>query len=152
MIKHPQFLGFKLGLKFRIAPEGVKYEEYFNASEQENVVYVALLAGAYKHLKKDEVIKVGQTGRSMKSRWVGTLGIFNPKRNLRKNEKEDRRRWLNAAKKREVHVWVRPAKNMKMKYGKEISLTVSTRWAEEEYLDKYYRTKKGQRMESEKND
>src|ERR1700677_76283 len=93
MIQHPQFLGFKLGLKFRIALEGVKYKKYIKAFEESDVVYVALLAGAHKLLKKKEVIKIGQTKRSLQNRWDGTLGIFNG-RKLRKSEKEDCRKWL----------------------------------------------------------
>jgi NAD(P)H-dependent flavin oxidoreductase YrpB (nitropropane dioxygenase family) len=149
MVEHPKRLGFRLGLKFCITPKGVEYKNYCKISEEKDVVYVALFAGAHMRHKKNEVIKVGQTGRRLKDRWEGTLGIFKPTRKkLRNNEREDRRKWLEKAKGKEVDVWVKKAG--KIKYGK--GLQISTRWSEEEFFIRYYLPREVQRLKSKETD
>jgi hypothetical protein len=151
MAKHPEKIsGFKLGLTFRIHQNRVQDSVYKKPSYTKDVVYVALLAGSHEHLKKSEIIKVGQTSGTLMDRWKRTLSIFNPaKKSLRDNEKEDRRKWLKQANGKEVHVWVKKAGKIKINYKglpKQFHQKFySKRWAEEELLHDYYGLKPNQR-------
>lgn len=142
MVKHPRELGFKLGLRIRIGkPARITGEP---AAKTKDVVYVALLAGRSGTVNKRDVLKVGQTGRTLMQRWQGIMRIFDPKRKLRSNEREDRRKWLEAASGRDVWVWVKRAENVKIPYAKGlVERRFSTRCAEEEFLDEYYRPRIG---------
>jgi hypothetical protein len=141
MVIHPKRLGFKLGLRIRIG-EPASITEEPDAKADRDVVYVALVETSGL-LKKGDVLKIGQTGGTLSARWRGIAGIFGPK-NLRRNEKEDRRRWLKEADGTEVSVWVKKAAKMRIPYAKGLTRTrFSIRCAEEEFLDEYYRPRLG---------
>src|ERR1017187_10203644 len=110
-VKHPRKLGFKLVLQVRFGERGIE-KLTPDASTICDVVYVALLAKNGRSLKQGDVVKVGQTGPtkgSLMQRWRGIVGLF-PRRKLRrKNEREDRRRLLEATNGKKVWVWARAA-------------------------------------------
>jgi hypothetical protein len=142
MVKHPEELGFELGLKIRIGEPALIPARY-DPSKLHDVVYVAVLTEEGRPFQKRDVLKIGQTGRTLIARWTGIAGIFSRDK-LRVNEKEDRRKWLEAANGKEVFVWVRKAGEFEIPYAKELSQSrFSTRWMEEEFLDQYYQPKLG---------
>jgi hypothetical protein len=145
MLKHPKELGFTLGLTIRISvPASIVATPDATARD---VVYVALLAGNRKTIKKGDALRVGQTKRSLKSRWKGIAGIFS-RDNLRDFEMEDRRKLLAEANGKEVAVWVKAAGKTTIPYAKGLTRSnrFSTRCAEEEFLDQYYQPKLGIRL------
>jgi hypothetical protein len=145
MTKHPKHLGFTLGLKIRIG-KPARITARFEPSKLSDVVYVALLDKRGRSFKKGSVPKIGQTGRMLIIRWRGIARIFHRDK-LKNNEREDRRKWLEAANGKEVSVWVRKAGEFKIPYAKEFSKSYfSTRWAEEHFLDQYYQPKLGMRL------
>jgi hypothetical protein len=145
MIKHPKKLGFTLGLKIRIG-EPAHITEKSESSKLSNVVYVALLDKHGRSFEKADVLKIGQTGRTLITRWRGIARIFHRDK-LRNNEREDRRKWLKAANGREVSVWVKRAGEYKIPYAKGLSKSrFSTRWVEEHFLDQYYQPKLGMQL------
>jgi hypothetical protein len=150
MVKHPKKLGFKLVLQVRFDEREIK-KITPDASTICDVVYVALAENA-RSLKKGDAIKIGQTGKtkgSLMRRWKGIVGLFQG-RKLRKNEDEDRRRLLKAAKGKKVSVWVRAAGEIKIPYAKGLTRShFSTRGAEEEFLDQYYQPRVGRRLNRE---
>jgi hypothetical protein len=77
MLKHPQELGFTLGLKIRIDESASITTRTFDAS-MSDVVYVALFAEETTRLEKGEALKVGQTKGSLMNRWKGIAGTFKP--------------------------------------------------------------------------
>lgn len=148
-VKHPQQLGFKLGLKIRIGKPARITREMRDAWTVRDVVYVALLAENSRSLKKGDALKIGQAKGSLMSRWRGIVGLFQ-RRKLRKNEKEDRRKWLDVANRKEVSVWMKRAGKTKIPYAKGLTRSrFSTRGAEEEFLDQYYQPKLGQALNRE---
>jgi hypothetical protein len=135
MIKHPKELGFTLALKIHIGQPAHMTEPTPNAPLKD-VVYVILDEDA-KELERGDAFKIGQTGDLMR-RCTGLVGIFN-RNNLRENEREDRDKWLKAADRKQVSVWVRAAGKIEVPYAKGLTETFfSTRCAEEEFLDQYY--------------
>ena len=148
-VKHPRKLGFKLVLQVRFGERGIE-KLTPDASTICDVVYVALLAKNGRSLKQGDVVKVGQTGPtkgSLMQRWRGIVGLF-PRRKLRrKNEREDRRRLLEATNGKKVWVWARAAGKIKIPYAKGLTRNhFSTRGAEEEFLDEYYLPRFGRRL------
>jgi hypothetical protein len=89
MVKHPEQLGFKLGLKIRIGQPASITQATPAASTVRDVVYVALLTEDSRRLKKRDALKIGQAKGSLKSRWGRIVGIFKPDKKLRNNEKND---------------------------------------------------------------
>lgn len=147
MLKHPKQLGFKLGLEIRIGRPAHISRPMPEDSKVRDVVYVALLTENRGSLEKGDAIKVGQTGRSLKIRWEGIEGIFGPRRKLRINEEDDRKKWLEVAKGKEVSVWMRKAGKIEIPYAEGLTQSVySSRGAEEEFLDEYYEPKLGKRL------
>jgi hypothetical protein len=150
-VKHPKKLGFKLVLEVRFGEREIK-KVTPDASTICDVVYVALLAENGRSLKKGDVVKVGQTGQtkgSLMHRWKGIVGLFQG-RKLKKNEREDRRRLLKAAKRKKVSVWAKAACKIKIPYAKGLTLShFSARGAEEEFLDQYYQPRFGRRLNRE---
>jgi hypothetical protein len=144
MPKHPRKLGFELGLKIRIGQPTSITRKTDSALKVRNVVYVALLGQGSRMLKRGEALKIGQAKGSLISRWKGIVGIFNPDRKLRDNEKEDCRKWLAAANGKMVSVWMKRAGKCVIPYAKGLTRSrFSTRAAEEEFLDEYYQPKLG---------
>jgi hypothetical protein len=143
MVKHPEELGFKLGLKIRLSEPTSLIQSTPDASEVRDIVYVALFAEAIGPLKKGDALKVGQTKGSLMSRWGPIVGIFR-RQNLRSNEKDDRRKWLEVAIGNEVSIWLKAAGKIEVPYAKGLTKCLfSTRGAEEEFLDQYYEPKLG---------
>jgi hypothetical protein len=140
MVTHPEQLGFVLGLKIRIGQDASMVEtDVARKVFPFGVVYVALFADQGTRLKKGDALKIGQTAKSLKSRWALTLGIFKPGRKLRGYEIEDRDEWLAKAQGKEVCVWMKPAGEIKIPYAEKLTRQhFSTRLAEEEFLDWYY--------------
>jgi hypothetical protein len=144
MVKHPEQLGFTLGLTFRIGEPDSITKETPDASTVRNVVYVALLTKNSGRLKKGDVLKIGQSKGSLMRRWGGIVGTFKPDRKLRNFEKSDVKKWLEVANGKEVSVWMKVAGEIEIPYAKGLTQSVfSTRWAEEEFLDQYYEPKLG---------
>jgi hypothetical protein len=156
MVRHPKRLGFKLGLKIRIGRPAKIIKATRDAQNTQEIVYVALIAEKRSLLKKGDVLKIGQTGRTLKERWEDICRIFEPGRKLRKNEKHDRDKWLEAADGRTVAVWAKVAEKVEVPYAKGLTRSrFSLRWAEEEFLDQYYGQSVGKslcRNESEQSD
>lgn len=153
MIKDPEQLGFRLGLKIRIGQPASITQATRPATTDCDVVYVALLAENNRALKKGDALKIGQTRGSLMSRWKGIVGIFKPHRKLRKNEKNDLRKWLKLANGKEVSVWMKAAGKIKVPYAKGLTRSrFSTRGAEEEFLDQYCQPKLGIRLNGERNE
>jgi hypothetical protein len=148
MVKHPERLGFKLGLKISIGqPASVTPMTH---ASMRDVVYVALPTESTAPLKKGEALKIGQTKGSLIDRWKSIAGIFS--RKLRNNEMNDRRKWLEAANGKEVYVWVKAAGEVEIPYAKGLTRSrFSTRCAEEEFLDQYYEPKIGKLLNRETN-
>jgi len=143
MIKHPRELGFKLGLVIRIGEPAFITKEMPDASKLHDVVYVALLAENSRSLEKGNALKIGQAKGSLMSRWGRLVSIFKRVK-LRKNERNDRRKWLRAANGEEVSVWMKAAGKIEIPYAKGLTRSLfSTRGAEEEFLDQYYQPKLG---------
>jgi hypothetical protein len=95
---------------------------------------VALLVENSRRLKKRDALKIGQSKGSLKSRWGGIVGIFKHGRKLRNNEKNDARKWLEAANGKEVSVWMKAAGKIEIPHAKGFTRSLfSTRWAEEEF-------------------
>ena|SRR6266576_1545624 len=138
MVKHPEELGFKLGLKIRIG-EPAKITDTRDASEVKGVVYVALLENG-RPFEKEDVLKIGQTKRRLIDRWRGIEGIFNrDKDTLRRSVRRDREKWLEVANGKDVSVWMREAGKTEVSYAKGLTQSLfSTRCAEEDFLDEYY--------------
>ncbi len=146
MLKHPEELGFKLGLKIRIGQPACITEENSEASTRD-VVYVALPSEASNPLEKSHALKVGQAGGSLKRRWRGIVGIFEPGKKLRDNEKDDCRKWLEVANGKEITVWVKAAEKVEIPYAKGLTRSrFSSRCAEEEFLDQYYEPQLGRSL------
>ena len=146
MIKHPEQLGFKLGLRIRICEPASITEDTRAASEVRDVVYVAL-AESDGPLEKGDALKIGQTGGTLSARWRSMARIFRRGESLRPNEREDRRRWLEAADGNEVFVWMKAAGKIEIPYAKGLTRSLfSTRGAEEEFLDQYYQPKLGRQL------
>jgi hypothetical protein len=146
MLEHPEQLGFKLGLTIRIG-EPAHIMPTPEASTCD-VVYVALFGGTKLPLEKRDVLKVGQTKKSLLAR-NSTATIFGCRR-LKANEKEDRRKWLEAANGREVEVWVKAAEKIEIPYASGLTRSrFSARCAEEEFLDHYYEPKLGMSLNRE---
>ncbi len=121
MLKHPKQLGFKLGLTVQIArPAKVTLTPL---ALTKDVVYVALVAGKIKPLKKGEALRVGQTRKSLGARWRSGVSVLGTRR-LRPNERQDRMRWLDAANGKKIEVWVKQAEQFKIPYAKELLLVV----------------------------
>jgi hypothetical protein len=149
MVKRPKHLGFKLGLKVHIGRPSFITKATPDASKVRDVVYVALLAGKSGALKKGDALKIGQTGGTLRRRWRGIVGIFDPSRRLRNNEKDDRDKFLKVAKGKEISVWMREAGKIEIPYAKGLTRVIfSTRAAEEEFLDEYYQPSLGKRLNS----
>ena len=105
---------------------------------------MALLAENNGPLKKGDVLKIGQAGDTLWSRWRGIVGIFERGRKLRDNEKNDLRKWLEVAGGKDVFVWMKAAGKIEIPYAKGLTTSrFSTRCAEEEFLDQYYEPKLG---------
>lgn len=151
MVKHPKQLGFKLGLKIRIGEPASITEGTPVASRVCDVVYVALLAENSRPLKKGDALKIGQTKKSLMSRWQGIIGIFNQdKDDLKKNVQRDRERFLEVANGKEVFVWMKASGKIEIPYAKGLTQSLfSTRGAEEEFLDQYYQPRLGIRLNRE---
>lgn len=150
MVKHPEELGFKLGLKVHIGqPARIMWADRA-ASTTRDVVYVALLDDS-RRLNKGDALKVGQAG-SLKRRWQGIVAIFEPHRKLRDNEKSDRSKLLEFANGKEISVWMKEAGKTEIPYAKGLTKTnaFSTRCAEEEFLDQYYEPKFGKPLNRER--
>jgi hypothetical protein len=149
MVKHPKQLDFVFGLDIRIGRPAVIKSISRDAQKVCDVVYVALLPKGRRSLKKGDVLKIGQTERTLEKRWKGIAGIFKPGRRLRKNERLDRDKWLKAAKGKDVSVWMRQAGRFTIPYAKGLKQSVfSSRGAEEEFLDEYYVPKLGRQLGS----
>jgi len=150
MVKHPEQLGFELGLKIRIGQPASIMDATPDASTVRDVVYVALLAEDRGPLKKGQALKIGQAAGTLMRRWMGIRRIFNPHRNLRPNEKNDLRKWLKVANGKEVFVWMKAAGKTQIPYAKGLTQRLfSTRGAEEEFLDWYYVPSVGKRLSGE---
>src|SRR6266481_7545718 len=109
MIKHPEQLGFTLGLKIVIGqPESITPCTPA-ATDVHDVVYVALLAEHSGQLEKGDALKIGQAGKSLMKRWKGIAGIFKPGRKLRNTEVKALESWLGVANGKGVSVWMRKA-------------------------------------------
>jgi hypothetical protein len=138
MVKHPEELGFKPGLKIRIGEPAEIIERSPDASTVKDVVYVALLSENVRPLEKGDALKIGQTKGTLRQRWERTLGIFR-RDTLRDNEKEDRRKFLERANGKEISVWMKAAGKTEIPYSKGLTQNhFSTRCAEEDFLDEYY--------------
>jgi len=143
MVKHPEELGFKLGLTIRLGEPASITRSTHDASTIRDVVYVALLAENVGPLEKGDALKVGQTKGSLMSRWGPIVGIFQ-RDNLRSNEKDDRRKWLEVASGKEISIWLKAAGKIEVPYSQGLTKCLfSTRCAEEEFLDQYYEPKLG---------
>ena len=145
MLKHPEELGFTLGLVVRIDEPASIVERTAQASHVCDVVYVALPKESGRPLKKGDALKVGLSGKTLLDRWKGIVGIF--KSEKRPNEMEDRRKWLEAARGKDVCVWMRAAGQTEISYAKGLAGSkFSTRGAEEEFLDQYYEPRLGKQL------
>jgi hypothetical protein len=143
MLKHPRELGFALGLRIRIAEPASITESTAAASTVRDVVYVALFTEETGRLEKGDALKIGETNKTLMSRWKPVVGIFG-RATLRNNEKDDRRKWLKFTSGKEISVWMKPAGKVEIPYAKGLTRTLfSTRCAEEEFLDQYYQPKLG---------
>jgi hypothetical protein len=140
MLKHPQELGFTLGLKLFIdQPASIIHTP--DASIRD-VVYVALF-GEDRTLEKGSALKIGQTKGTALNRWRSIASLFT-RNNLRGNEIQDRKKLQDVTQGREVVVWVRPAGKTSIPYAHGLTNhEFSTRSAEEEFLDEYYEPKLG---------
>ncbi|HXC47379.1 MAG TPA: hypothetical protein VNU20_03745 [Candidatus Sulfotelmatobacter sp.] len=148
MVKHPEELGFKLGLKIRIGRPALIVQSTPDASTVRDVVYVALL-DENRLLEEKDALKVGQAKGTLLSRWRRLIGIFQ-RDNLRKNEMEDRRKWLEVANGKEVSVWMKSAGRIELPYAKGLTQSLfSSRGAEEEFLDRYYQPRLGMSLNRE---
>jgi len=125
---HPKEFEFELGLVLHV-DEPASIKDPTPASTTTDVVYVALLDG--------EAIKVGETSKSLLERWNSLASIFGTRR-LKPTEAKARRCWLDAAGGKNVEVWVRPAGRFTPPYMPS-GFSGSTRNAEEEALDHYYK-------------
>ncbi len=142
MLEHPEQLGFKLGLKIRIGQPASITLATPEASTVVDVVYVALSESSAA-LGKGDVLKVGQARGTLISRWGPLVRIFG-RVNLRNNEMDDRRKWMEVAKGKEVAIWMKAAGKIEIPYAKGLTRsTFSTRGAEEEFLDRYYEPRLG---------
>jgi hypothetical protein len=143
MVKHPEELGFTLGLKIHLSEPASVIQSTPDASMVRDIVYVALLTENIRPLEKGDALKVGQTKGNLMSRWGPIVGIFQ-RENLRNNEKDDRRKWLEVAIGKEVSIWLKAAGKIEVPYAKGLTKCLfSTRGAEEEFLDQYYHPKLG---------
>jgi hypothetical protein len=143
MLKHPEELGFTLGLEIRFGEPAHITTQSPDALAVRDVVYVALLSENSRSLKKGDALKIGQTKGSLMSRWKPIAGIFG-RDNLRNNEKDDRRKWLLVADGHDVSVWMKAAGRIEIPYAKGLTRSLfSTRFVEEEFLDQYYQPKLG---------
>jgi hypothetical protein len=143
MLKHPEELGFTLGLIIRIGEPASIRTETPDASKVRDIVYVALLAENRGPLEKGDALKIGQTKGSLMGRWGPIAAIFQ-RGNLRNNEKDDRTKWLKVANGKEVSLWMRAAGKFEIPYAKGLTRSLfSIRGAEEEFLDQYYQPKLG---------
>lgn len=120
MVKHPEQLGFKLGLRIHIGKPASVTTESPDAKTVRDVVYVALLTKNIRPLKKGDAIRVGQTGGTLMRRWLGIAGIFN-RAHVRQNEQRDRERLLQEADGKEVFVWMKKAGKIKIPYTKGLT-------------------------------
>jgi hypothetical protein len=146
MLKHPRELGFTPGLTIRIGEPAHIMEKKSEAGIRD-VVYIALFATQKGKLKKGDALKVGQTGGTLEGRWKGIREIFKPGRRLRANVESDRKKWLDAANKKEVLVWMKPAEKIKLPYVDGLTRNrFSIRCAEEEFLDQYYEPRLGKTL------
>jgi len=151
MLKHPKELDFELGLTIYI-DEPARITAKLGASRKSDVVYVALLKDGSRPLEKGDALKVGQTGQTLLKRWTGTVGIFNRDVSKLKNDsvRNDRRKWLEAAKGKEVSVWVKEPGEIEISYAKGlITSRVTSRWVEEAILDHYYQPKVREQQDKE---
>jgi hypothetical protein len=148
MVKHPEELGFRLGLKVCIGEPCSEPTYTDDAKTVRDVVYVALLTENSGPLKKGDALKIGQTGGTLKERWDGIIGIFRGAEDrLPPNVQHDRERWVEVAKGKEVSVWMREAGKVEIPYANGlIPGEFSSRGAEEEFLDEYYEPKLGKRL------
>lgn len=140
MLKHPQELGFTLGLKLFVdQPLSITHTPDGSIRD---VVYVALFADD-RTLEKGDALKVGQTRGTVLNRWRGIAKLFTSG-NLRPNEIQDRKQLQELAQGKEVVVWIRPAGKTSIPYAHGLTHhEFSTRSAEEEFLDEYYEPKFG---------
>jgi hypothetical protein len=146
MVKHPEELGFKLGLRIRIGEPACITSNMPDSLAVRDVVYVALFAESDRPLKKGDAFRVGQTKGHLIGRWRSAATIFGGRR-LKPNEKEDRRKWLEVAAGKDVEVWMKAAGKIEIPYAKGLTQSLfSTRDAEEEFLDQYYEPKVGKRL------
>jgi hypothetical protein len=146
IVKHPEELGFNLGLIIRIGEPAHIIQQMPDASRARGVVYVALLAEMSRPFEKGHALKIGQTKGSLMARWLSIGGIFR-RDNIRPNEKEDRRKWLDIANRKQVSVWMKEAGKIDIPYARGLtSDSFSSRLAEEEFLDQYYEPKLGMRL------
>jgi hypothetical protein len=145
--KHPKQLGFEFGLTIRIS-QPAYITESAPASAFSDVVYVALLAeDSRPPFKKGDVLKIGQTGKTLMERWDGIRRIFELDKRLKPTEEIARKKWLEAAEGKDVSVWVKAAGKIEIPYAKGLTQSFfSTRGAEEEFLDRYYLPIIGQRL------
>jgi hypothetical protein len=142
-LMHPEQLGFKLGLKIFIG-QPARITDMKPEATTHDVVYVALFADTGKPLEKGDALKVGQCGASLKNRWRGICGIFEPGRKHRNNEKSDAEKWLRVTNGKVVSVWVKAAEKIEIPYTRGLTKSrFSIRCAEEEFLDQYYEPKLG---------
>ena len=152
MLVHPKDLGFEVGLRIRIAEPALIIQTTPMASTVRNVVYVALFTEETGPLEKGDALKIGQTNKTLMSRWKPVVGIFG-RDALRNNEKDDRRKWLKCAQGKDVSVWMKPAGKIEIPYAKGLTSSLfSTRCAEEEFLDQYYQPKLGIALTARLND
>jgi hypothetical protein len=80
-------------------------------------------------------------------RWKCIVGIFKRGRKLKNVEKIFARKWLREVGGEEVSIWMRKAGKIRIPYAKGLTgCSFSTRCAEEEFLDEYYKPRIGIRL------
>jgi hypothetical protein len=151
-VKHPRQLGFTLAFKVRLNSRDPKLIDDAVAKVRD-AVYVAIPSEGDDRLfiNKGYAVRVGQVGGTVLGRWRGILGIFGADRKLRENEKSDRDKLKKAVGRKELSIWVRKARDIAVPYAKGLTKknSFSTRWAEEVFLDEYYRPSVGMRLKRE---
>jgi hypothetical protein len=131
--KHPREFGFRLGLTARVSGTGqIEAEWQPEVKKLRDLVYVAVRSDG-------TILKVGETGGTLRSRWSGILRLIAAapeQRRYRANEWKARDKWRGQVLGRSFEVWCKPPDLVRLEYC-GIPMTVRSRQAEEAFLDCY---------------
>jgi len=133
--KLPRELGFRLGLTLLVSKSGQLERVDWDSSAKNlrDLVYVAVRSDG-------AVLKVGETGGTLHSRWAGILKLIaaEPEQHqYRSNEWKDRDRWRDQVQGHSFEVWFKPPDPVHLEYC-GMPMTVQSRHVEEALLDCYY--------------